>query len=246
MKKKVIVLLLIVLSLSLVVAFCFMLRNKNNQTDVTEITDIVGESVEYEDVYLFGENNKHFTNDNLPDEYKNSDFDSDELKNKDEIEYGTNMYKVDTDNDGISDYDEVNKTKTDPTKWSSRDDEMSDLEYSIINQGGFKEEYTYTDANGFKIYLSKPEDRLCVISKTSTNVFDDLETISEAFQIKYFSGQVALNCNKYIEEVANSIAIYKDVNGVATKIESSVDKDNLVVFKLDENDVFVLVYEPNN
>lgn len=220
---------------------------KNKNDDPTKPGEpakpVLGEQVELEEVVIFDENNKPFTADNLPDDCKRKDFDADGLKNEDEIEHGTNMYKVDTDGDGISDYDEVDSTKTDPTKWSTRDDGKSDLEYMLISGSEFKEEYTATDANGFKVYLSKPEDRLWVISKTSTDTFNDLETISEAFQIKYFSGKVALNCNKYIPEVAQSIAIYKDVNGKATKVECNVDENNLVEFNLTENDVFVVVYE---
>ena len=153
------------------------------------------------------------------------------------------MYKVDTDGDGIGDHDEIYKTKTNPLKWSSRDDNISDLEYSIINGKEFKAGYTDTDANGFKVYLDKPEDRLYIISKVSTDSFNDLETISEAFQIKCFNGKMALNCNKYVAEVANSIAIYKDVNGVATKVETNITQDRLVEFTVNKNDVIVLVYD---
>lgn len=238
MKKILIILLSLLFVFSLVA--CGKKDKQNNQK--VEL----GDPVAREEVYLFDENNKPFTADTLPDEYKNSDFDSDGLKNKDEIEHKTNMYKVDTDEDGLSDYDEINKSKTNPTKWSSRDDDVSDLQYYILNSSEFKEGYTSTDANGFKIYLSKPEDGLWIIAKTSSNVFDNLETISEAFQVKNFSGKIALNCNKYTPDVAQSIAIYKDNNGTATKVETTIDENNLVEFTLSANDVFVVVYEPKN
>ena len=237
-----------IICLFLLVSFVFTLCSCSKLKDIVSSSDnkekdIYGDPVDFEEVNLFDENNNHYTADNLPDEYRRSDFDGDGLNNQDEIENGTDMYKVDTDGDGISDYDEIYKTKTDPTKWSSRDDGVSDLEYTLVNGTDFEEGYTATDANGFKVYLAKPEDRLYVFSKTSTDVFNDLETISEAFQIKYFSGKIALNLNKYIDEVAQSIAIYKNVNGVATKVETSVNGDRLVEFYLDENDVFVIVYE---
>lgn len=239
-----------IICLFLALIFIFALSAcspKNNGGDPTKPGEPakpeLGEQVELEEVVIFDENNKPFTAENLPDDCKHKDFDADGLNNETEIENGTDMYRVDTDGDGISDFDEIKNTKTDPTKWSTRDDGKSDLEYMLVSGTEFKEEYTATDANGFKVYLAKAEDRLWVISKTSTNVFDDLETISEAFQIKYFSGKVALNCNKYVDEVANSIAIYKDVNGKATKVECTVTEDRLVEFNLEENDVFVVVYE---
>lgn len=235
MKKILVILLSLVFVLSLVAC------NKGGKSDTKPVE--LGDPVNHEEVYLFDENNKPFTSDTLPDEYKNSDFDSDGLKNKDEIEHKTDMYKVDTDEDGLSDYDEINKSKTNPTKWSSRDDDVSDLQYHLLNGTEFKEGYTSTDANDFKVYLTKPEDNLWIISKTSSNAFDELETISEVFQIKYFSGKIALNCNKYVSEVAQSIAIYKDVDGKATKVESTITENNLVEFNLSENDIFVIVYE---
>lgn len=237
MKKIVSLLLILVLILS------FSACSKNNPLNDDNGKVELGDAVTLEEVALFDSENKPFTADTLPDEYKNSDFDSDGLKNKDEIEHKTDMYKVDTDEDGLSDYDEINKSKTNPTKWSSRDDNVSDLQYHILNNNKFEEGYTNTDANGFKVYLSKSEDRLWIISKVSTSTFDDLETISEAFIIKNFSGKIALNCNKYLPEVANSIAVYKDVSSKATKVETFVTEDRLLEFNVSENDIFVLVFE---
>ncbi len=219
-------------------------ENNSEETSTEEPPKpILGEEVELEKVTLFDQKIQIYTAENLPREYKKADFDNDGLMNRDEISIGTNMYKLDTDGDGISDYEENRSKKTDPTKWSTRDDGISDLEYMIINDSEFKEEYTQPNANGFRIYLSKPEDRLWMITKTYTDVFNDLETISEAFQIKCFSGKIAIDCSKYVDDVANSIAVYKDVNGKATKVECKICENKLVEFNLNENDIFVVVYE---
>lgn len=199
--------------------------------------------IEVEKVEIFDADAQEFTKDTLPENMYNIDFDTDGLSNKEEIDLSCDMYKSDTDGDGIKDGEEVKETLTDPLKWSSRDDNISDLEYVITNRTDFEEGWTATDANGFKVYLKEAKDQLFVISKTSTDVFDDLETISEAFQIKYFSGKLALNVNKYIEEVAQSIAIYKVKNNKAIKVETTIDEDRLVQFELNENDIFVVVYE---
>lgn len=240
--KKIILLVVCIVILSL--SACGIKTPSTPETpSTTAPTETpLGEFIDNDTVNLYDENNQHYTAENLPDGYGRKDFDGDGLNNKDEIASGTDMYKVDTDSDGIGDHDEIHKTNTDPLKWSSRDDDMSDLEYSIINKDGFEEGYTETDANGFKVYLAKPEDRLYIISKVSTGTFDSLETISEAFQIKNFTGRMALNCSKYIDEVANSISVYKDVNGVATKIDTTVDENKLVTFNVSAGDVIVLVY----
>ena len=56
---------------------------------------------------------------------------------------------------------------------------------------------------------------------------------------------MALNVNKYIDEVANSISVYKIQNNQPVKIDSKVDENRLVEFEIQENDVFVLVYSGN-
>jgi len=44
------------------------------------------------------------------------DFDNDGLTDDIELKHGANPTKIDTDNDGLSDYDEVNTFFTDPSK----------------------------------------------------------------------------------------------------------------------------------
>lgn len=235
MKKSLI--LLLILCVTLASTGCGLLKNNKKTTGPKP-----GDKVEGEEVTLYDENMQFYTAETLPDDYNRKDFDGDGMNNVDEIENGTDMYKVDTDGDGIGDLDEIEDTKTDPLKWSSRDDDISDLEYHLKNAESFEEGYTSTDANGFKVYLAKAEDRLYIVSKTSTKAFDDLETISEAFQIKNFTGKMALNCNKYLQEVADGIAIYKDVDGKAVKLETVVNEDRLIEFNIEANDVIVVVY----
>ena len=218
-------------------------QETTNKEEVTQSEAVDTIPVESEKVLLFDENIQEFTNDTLPENMYDIDFDTDGLSNKEELDLSSDMYKSDTDGDGIKDGEEVKETLTDPLKWSSRDDGVSDLEYIITNRADFEAGYTATDANGFKVYLAEAKDQLFVISKTSTNVFDNLETISEAFQIKYFSGKIALNVNKYIDEVAQSIVIYKIENNKAVKLETNIDENRLVEFNVLENDIFVVVYE---
>lgn len=62
----------------------------------------------------------------LPEEDRTLDYDSDGLTNEEELQYGTSMRNSDTDNDGLSDYDEVKIYNSDPTKYSTSEDSISD------------------------------------------------------------------------------------------------------------------------
>ena len=54
------------------------------------------------------------------------DLDSDGIPNSEEKEFGTNHEKSDTDNDGLSDWYEINEYYTDPLLYDSDSDGVSD------------------------------------------------------------------------------------------------------------------------
>ena len=54
------------------------------------------------------------------------DADEDKLKNKEEIDYQTSPLLTDSDDDGIDDYEEINKYNTDPKDEDSDDDNILD------------------------------------------------------------------------------------------------------------------------
>jgi len=66
------------------------------------------------------------------------DLDKDGLENRLEAKLGTNPKSTDTDNDGLSDYDEYCKYRTDPTKKDSDGDSKPDGDWQE------RREYTYT------------------------------------------------------------------------------------------------------
>ena len=164
-----------ILCLILAIGFVFSLAacgNKKTQDDEKseeKTTAVGGEEIPPEEIYDFDDENVLYDAETLPDDYKKYDFDKDGLKNHEEIAQGCDIYKVDTDGDGLTDYDEVKNSKTDPTKWSSREDDMSDLEYYLANKDGCKEGYDKLDVSGYRVYLAKSEDRLWIISKVSTS-----------------------------------------------------------------------------
>ena len=78
-------------------------------------------------------------NDKIPDEYENEngldpldssdaseDFDNDQLTNLEEFNWGTDIRKKDTDDDGWNDYEEINTYQTDPSDPDNDDDGLRD------------------------------------------------------------------------------------------------------------------------
>jgi hypothetical protein len=62
----------------------------------------------------------------LHDPQANEDYDNDGLTNHEEYKLGTNPGSIDTDEDGLTDYDEVNKYRTNPNRYDTDRDEMGD------------------------------------------------------------------------------------------------------------------------
>jgi hypothetical protein len=54
---------------------------------------------------------------------------------------------ADSDDDGLSDYEEVNVTGTDPLDWDTDDDTLSDAEELIVISGGFPNRSFYQESN---------------------------------------------------------------------------------------------------
>ncbi len=237
MLKKI---LSVVLILLLIVSLCACSK-KGIETEENEPTDTpVGNKVE--DTILQDISDIRYTNDNLPSEHNRKDFDGDGLNNIDETKHNTDMYKADPDNDGIGDLDELEKTKTDPTKFSSRDDNISDLEWWFSQSDGFEEKWSATDASGFKVYYKIPADKMFSIEKISTDKFNELETITEAYRIKGFSGKMSLNCSQYTEEVYTQIGISILRDNKVLNADIISREQGLICFDVKENDIFVGVY----
>lgn len=69
----------------------------------------------------------------------NEDLDGDKLTILQELQYGTNNFKADTDYDGLTDYDEIFVYGTDPLKFDSDGDGISDGDEIIIGLDPLKQ-----------------------------------------------------------------------------------------------------------
>ena len=139
---------------------------------------------------------------------QHSDLDGDGIKNIDEHNAGTDMYNPDTDEDGLNDYMELKVYNTDPLKFSSRDDEVSDLDWILQDSANFTEGYVEDEMSGLWFYLSKPEHRAFDTEVVDTDKFDALDTISSIYEIKRFSGKLAFFEPVYTSEIYKHITVY--------------------------------------
>ncbi|NQT49809.1 hypothetical protein HQ571_03905 [Candidatus Kuenenbacteria bacterium] len=118
----VLVIIVLIAILAGVVVFKFVLNSdKNDPTDA-----VVQEQEEEEDEKKEVEDTAVKTDE--PAEKKAQDSDSDGLSNAEESELGTNPMKMDTDADGVFDYDEVKLYKTDPLDSDTDGDSFLDGE----------------------------------------------------------------------------------------------------------------------
>ncbi|MBU1164980.1 hypothetical protein KKA15_05495 [Patescibacteria group bacterium] len=73
-------------------------------------------------------NSKQIINENNQNVLNNVDTDNDQLSDSEEIKLGTNPEKIDTDLDRLTDFEEVKTYKTDPLKHDSDGDRLNDYD----------------------------------------------------------------------------------------------------------------------
>lgn len=89
------------------------------------------------------DNDNDLTAETLPESDYDFDYDGDGLTNKEEIDLGTDFFRTDTDSDGLTDFDEVRTHGSDPLKFSTSDDGISDLVKALK---GFDFNKVYSDS----------------------------------------------------------------------------------------------------
>lgn len=188
------------------------------------------------------------------DEDSDEDLDFDGLTNKQEKEYRTNPEVLDTDMDGLDDNYEIFTSKTDPNKKDTDDDELSD--YDEIQLGldpnksdskddGIKDgnrtlSYDYNSDN-VKVAITGTGNIASMVSEVNSNTKISSKTgLIDNLYTLYTSGKVkeATLTIKYTDEELEkyklnednlSIYYYNDKESKYEKIDTIVDKENKVV-----------------
>ncbi|MFA6528961.1 MAG: hypothetical protein WCT46_05490, partial [Candidatus Gracilibacteria bacterium] len=214
------------------------------ETDVEEVLDSVFEDEDnngvpdlWESVYFDG------------DVFDGTvDTDGDGLTDAEEYSYGGDPLKSDSDNDGVSDYDEVFSYQTDPNSWDTDGDGLSDaVEISVYGGGAPKDEnHVVVDAD---VYAESVDSDLDGMSdyieayygtdpNNADSDGDGMTDTEELFDYDLNPNQADLNV---------------DVSALPVKITNVSDEDvfvsSKVVFKgvvAPGSDVLITIMDENN
>jgi hypothetical protein len=178
----------------------------------------------------------------------------DGLTNVEEMNYGSNPLKCDSDYDSLSDYEEINEYNTNPTLYDTDDDGLNDKDEITL---GFDPKNPDTNGNGildgdekthqtisYKIDCKeKPEITNVQINMDCTEVIDKTTTIQPMYDIDVYTSDLVGLVGSPVEiettskfDVAEVIFTYNpdNLNGVS--------EDNLCVMWYDtDNGIFELV-----
>ena len=162
------------------------------------------------------------------DDSNKFDTDLDGISDNDEVnKYNTDPTNVDTDNDGLSDYNEI-KLNTDPNNYSSLNNDKTDSDikhsYSIKN----KEVSFYTNESGnvvnSKITIIKKDLNINGVLNKIYNIYSEGASSNNKLTIDYSN----LKLNDIKEEDLTIYRYYLESNNLE-KMMSIVDKDNKTI-----------------
>lgn len=176
---------------------------------------------------------------NLPEDFIVADIDKDGIANKEEIDLGLSPYTEDSDGDGISDYEEINIYDSDPLKWSTADDGISDYakitKHLSINspiQNDTLETIRISD----EIQLI-PEDinseTLYIFSGYNGEAFNNLTPIIPPFRLYDFLGKVKIDLSAFqpkevyvyfYNSLSGKVELWNDVTKDPQQLEINFDE----------------------
>ena len=172
----------------------------------------------------------------ITEENQQLDYDDDGLTNQEEKELGTNLISSDTDNDGLTDYQEVRSYNSNPLKYSTADDGISD--YIKIEKD--LDVNTKYDINQIKVEEVRKNSRITLIpNDVESEVYGDLEEFSndtkvnsthKVFNLLKFEGKVEYNTNN-----ENSILLIREGNEY-TEFDSYTNKDGILEIEITKDD----------
>lgn len=178
----------------------------------------------------------------LTEENKDLDYDEDRLTNEEEMQYGTNVYISDSDGDGLSDYEEVKIHNSDPTRYSTSEDDISDY-IKVEKKLDINKKYTKDEIQPEEVEVSSnikliPED----IESQYYGGLEQYENDStvnstyRVFSLLNFTGTVEYNTNN-----KDSILLLRDGNEYSEFKNYKNENGNLIITITEEDNYKDLV-----
>ncbi len=172
----------------------------------------------------------------LNEENKTLDYDGDGLTNEEEVQYETNVIDSDTDSDGLTDYDEVKYHNSDPTKYSTSDDGISDY-IKVERELRIDRKYTPSEVKPEEVEVSYnikliPEDLESQYYGGLEQYSNDttVNSTQSVFSILNFRGTVEYNTNN-----KDSILLLRDGNEYS-EYKNYKNEDGKLIITITEDD----------
>lgn len=178
----------------------------------------------------------------LTDQEKTEDWNNDGISNEEAENLGLNLVEADSDGDGLSDYDEIYKYFTDPTKYSTSGDIYSDgykvkYGYDVDKQYETKKSIAISNSD-IVVEVDNAHDMSVYYKEYSGKIPDGYVLGYIPFRLYSFSGKVTLDIsNPENYEVISYDNIGKDI----TKIKSRLE-DQKLVFEVSNDNPILVVY----
>ena len=181
------------------------------------------------------------------------DFDGDGLSLIEEYEYDTNPFLIDTDEDGLDDYEEINTYATNPIWWDTDGDEMSD---GTEVSSGLDPFFTDSDGDGIPdgqeiVRQQVRLDRVCTYSLNENGTIPNVEIAGKGDYSKKMYA-VPVENNRAVLDIDALVGtpfefVHDDTMSFSeSRLSFSISNDILKKYKIEDLAVAWYNYDENS
>lgn len=164
---------------------------------------------------------------------------------REKISKGMVPYKdSDTDNDGLTDKEEIEVYHTDPLKASSSGDSIPDG-YKVLNNmdlnkkyelSDIKDSYLFESVEGINLKDMRAENALCNISETDIKLYGN--NVERAIRIDDYLGEIEVDFSKYVDNDKDYV-LFTLYDGVRAEVEEVKLKNGKAIIGIKESGVII-------
>lgn len=176
----------------------------------------------------------------LTKEELNLDSSNSGITNKEKIDLGLDILSTDTDSDGLSDSDELNIYHSDPTKFSTSGDLLSDY-YKVNNNLDVNKKYDIVptlpiDTDTFKFIPKKAEDIKAYYKEYNGTIPSGYTLGVKPFRVYSFTGDLKIKVDNpdYYD-----VYTYNTTNKKAKKIKTKKQENNIIISINDDQPILI-------